>query len=75
MLLVVTTILHHLSLNPAPAPMIPYLPFSLIPSLKAPPKAVVHLPAMYYWATLMSWTPLGWGYVEPSARKKYGLPP
>jgi hypothetical protein len=72
---VVSTIIHHLSLNPSPSPLIPYLPFSLIPSLRAPPKSVLHLPDMYFWATLMSWTPLGWGYVEPSARRKYGLPP
>ena len=71
---VVSTIIHHLSLNPAPSPLIPYLPFSLVPALRAPPKSVLHLPDMYFWATLMSLTPLGWGYVEPSARRKYGLP-
>lgn len=72
---VVKAVMDNVSLNPAPAPLIPYFPFSLIPALRAPPPAVVHLPTMYYWATLMSYTPLGWGYVEPSARKKYGLPP
>ena len=65
--------MHNLSLNPAPAPLIPYFPFNLIPALNAPPKAALHIPSMYYWVTLAGWTPLGWGYVEPSARRKYGL--
>jgi hypothetical protein len=33
------------------------------------------LPFMYKLATLLSLTPLGYLYVEPNARKKYGLRP
>ncbi|WWD21317.1 hypothetical protein CI109_105801 [Kwoniella shandongensis] len=70
---VTSTILHHLSLSPAPQPLIPYPPFSWIPALSQPPKHLVHLPWMYRFAFMVRDTPLGWGYIEPAARKKYGL--
>ncbi|KAK8844028.1 hypothetical protein IAR55_006822 [Kwoniella newhampshirensis] len=70
---VTSTILYHLSLSPAPQPLIPYPPFSWIPALAQPPKHLVHLPWMYRFAFMVRDTPLGWGYIEPSARKKYGL--
>ena len=71
---VTDTIMQHLSLSPSPTPLIPYLPFSLLSFLKTPPKSLVYLPWQYRAAHLMSQTPLGWLYVEPSARRKYGLP-
>ena len=70
----VDAIMYNLSLNPAPVPAIPYPPFSWFRQLDSPPPRVVHLPQTYRWATLASWTPLGWWYIEPSARRKYGLP-
>lgn len=71
---VVRAILSNLALPPAPQPLIPYAPFSWIPQLRQPPPSVVHLPFMYAAARWMGMTWLGWGYVEPSARRKYGLP-
>ncbi|WVQ81303.1 hypothetical protein IAT38_003426 [Cryptococcus sp. DSM 104549] len=70
---VTNTILHHLSLSPAPQPLIPYPPFTFIRALDAPPKHLVHLPFMYRLTMMVRDTPLGWGYVEPAARRKYGL--
>ncbi|OCF32452.1 hypothetical protein I316_05878 [Kwoniella heveanensis BCC8398] len=67
------TILHHLSLFPQPVPLIPYPPFSWIPSLRLPPKHLVHAPWQYRLAMIVRDTPLGWMYIEPGARKKYGL--
>ncbi|KAK4687314.1 hypothetical protein P7C73_g2798, partial [Tremellales sp. Uapishka_1] len=72
---VVKTILHHLSLNPHPQPLIPYPPFSLFRALDQPPKHLVHLPWQYRFAMFVRDTPLGWGYIEPQARRKYGLRP
>jgi hypothetical protein len=63
----------NISLNPAPAPLIPYFPFNLLPFLKLPPKHLVHLPWQYRAAFMLRDTPLGWLYLEPAARKKYGL--
>ncbi|KAI9636856.1 uncharacterized protein MKK02DRAFT_33954 [Dioszegia hungarica] len=71
---VVDTIFEHLALPPSPYPLIPYPPFSWISALSHPPRAIRFLPFMYRAATWMRDTPLGWAYVEPSARKKYGLP-
>ncbi|RSH95143.1 hypothetical protein EHS25_000229 [Saitozyma podzolica] len=71
---VVRAILSNLALPPAPQPLIPCAPFSWIPQLRQPPPSVVHLPFMYAAARWMGMTWLGWGYVEPSARRKYGLP-
>ncbi|ORX39200.1 hypothetical protein BD324DRAFT_618829 [Kockovaella imperatae] len=72
---VVETILYHLSLNPSPFPLIPIWPLSLVPSLRVPPKPLVFLPWQYRMAfVLMRDTVLGWLYLEPSARRKYGLP-
>ena len=70
----VDTILYHLALPPNPAPLIPYPPFNWFRSLDQPPCATFYLPFMYRAARWMGDTPLGWGYVEPNARKKYGLP-
>lgn len=70
---VVDVIMEHIALNPAPAPLIPYLPFSAISALQVPPKHLVHLPWQYRMAALVRDTPLGWLYVEPAARKKYGI--
>ena len=70
---VVETILHHLALAPAHAPLIPYPPFSWFSSLNQPPKATHYLPLLYRIARWAGDTPLGWGYVEPGARRKYGL--
>jgi hypothetical protein len=44
-----------------------------VPSLRAPPPSQYYLPFTYKLATLLSYTPLGYVYVEPSARQKYGL--
>jgi hypothetical protein len=71
---VVDTIFEHLALSPSPYPLIPYPPFSWISALSHPPRAIRFLPFMYRAATWMRDTPLGFAYVEPSARKKYGLP-
>ncbi|WRT69298.1 uncharacterized protein IL334_006282 [Kwoniella shivajii] len=70
---VVEIILHNLSLSPKPQPLIPYPPFSWIKSLNIPPKHLVHAPWQYRLAMMVRDTPLGWGFVEPGARRKYGL--
>ncbi|WVR08858.1 hypothetical protein IAU60_005917 [Kwoniella sp. DSM 27419] len=70
---VTRTILHHLSLSPKPQPIIPYPPFSWFSSLSVPPKHFVHAPWHYRAAAFVRDTPLGWLYIEPGARKKYGL--
>ncbi|OXG18344.1 hypothetical protein C361_04467 [Cryptococcus neoformans Tu259-1] len=70
---VTKTILHHLSLSPKPQPLIPYPPFNFFSALDAPPKHLVHMPLMYRFAMFVRDTPLGWGYIEPAARRKYGL--
>ncbi|WVQ92996.1 hypothetical protein IAU59_000059 [Kwoniella sp. CBS 9459] len=67
------TILHHLSLSPKPVPLIPYPPFSWFSKLDLPPKHLVHAPWQYRLAMMVRDTPLGWLYIEPGARKKYGL--
>ncbi|WVF65316.1 hypothetical protein IAT40_000042 [Kwoniella sp. CBS 6097] len=67
------TILHHLSLSPEPVPLIPYPPFSWVSRLNVPPKHLVHAPWQYRLAMMVRDTPLGWMYIEPGARKKYGL--
>lgn len=72
---VVNTILTQLALPPANYPLIPYPPFSWISALSQPPKPTFYLPFMYKLATLLSLTPLGYLYIEPNARKKYGLRP
>lgn len=72
---VVDTILENLALPPGPHPIIPYPPFSWIPALRTPPSSVFYLPFMYKLATLLNLTPLGYLYVEPNARRKYGLRP
>ncbi|RXK37442.1 hypothetical protein M231_05265 [Tremella mesenterica] len=71
---VVKTIFTNLSLNPAPQPLIPYPPFSWFRSLDVPPNSTQYIPSLYTWAKLMTFTPLGYLYVEPRARVKYGLP-
>ncbi|ODN80963.1 hypothetical protein L202_03075 [Cryptococcus amylolentus CBS 6039] len=70
---VTDTILYHLSLSPAPQPLIPYPPFNFFRALDQPPKHLVHLPLTYRFAMFVRDTPLGWGYIEPAARRKYGL--
>jgi hypothetical protein len=70
---VVEAVLHHLSLNPGSAPLIPYFPFTLIKALNVPPKPVVHLPWQYRLFAFLGDTPLGWLFVEPGARKKYNI--
>lgn len=72
---VVDTILEHLAQPPAPSPLIPFPPFSWIPTLRTPPESAFIMPYMYKLATLLNLTPLGYLYVEPNARKKYGLRP
>lgn len=72
---VVNAVITNLALSPAPAPLIPIPPFSWIPGLATPPASTVFLPWLYKAATLLAYTPLGYLYVEPSARKKYGLRP
>ncbi|WVQ73780.1 hypothetical protein IAR50_003360 [Cryptococcus sp. DSM 104548] len=71
--IVTDTILHHLSLSPTPQPLIPYPPFNFFRALDQPPKHLVHLPLTYRFAMFVRDTPLGWGYIEPAARRKYGL--
>jgi NAD(P)-dependent dehydrogenase (short-subunit alcohol dehydrogenase family) len=72
---VVDAILTNLALPPKGYPLIPFPPFSWISGLNLPPKPMFFLPFMYKLATLLSLTPLGYLYVEPNARKKYGLRP
>lgn len=60
---VVNTVLKHLAL-PTGAPW-----------LGTPPSSTHYLPFMYRLASYMNLTPLGWLYVEPNARQKYGLRP
>ncbi|BEI93041.1 uncharacterized protein CcaverHIS019_0506690 [Cutaneotrichosporon cavernicola] len=72
---VVDTIISQLALPTAPYPVIPYPPFSWVSGLRAPPKSQFYLPYTYKLATLLSLTPLGYLYVEPKARQKYGLRP
>jgi NAD(P)-dependent dehydrogenase (short-subunit alcohol dehydrogenase family) len=72
---VTNAILTNLALPTERSPLIPYPPFSWIPALRTPPKPTFVLPWMYKAATLLSLTPLGYLYVEPSARRKYGLRP
>ncbi|WWC90981.1 uncharacterized protein L201_005920 [Kwoniella dendrophila CBS 6074] len=70
---VIDIILYNLSLSPKPQPLIPYPPFSWIKSMSIPPKHLVHAPWQYRLAMMVRDTPLGWLYVEPGARRKYGL--
>ncbi|KAL1407509.1 hypothetical protein Q8F55_006942 [Vanrija albida] len=72
---VVDTILQSLALSPEKAPLIPYPPFSWLTKLRVPPASSVFLPWQYGAATLLEYTPLGYLFVEPNARKKYGLRP
>jgi len=69
---VVERILHYLSLNPSPQPLIPYFPFSLF--LNVPPTPFVLYPQVYWVPVFLRYTPLGWLWFEPSGRRKYGLP-
>ncbi|WWC98206.1 hypothetical protein V866_005097 [Kwoniella sp. B9012] len=70
---VIDIILYNLSLSPKPQPLIPYPPFSWIRSLSVPPKHLVHAPWQYRLAMMVRDTPIGWAYIEPGARRKYGL--
>lgn len=70
---VVDTVLTHLALPTGKYPLIPYPPFSWISGLALPPKPTFFLPFIYKAATILQLTPLGYLYVEPNARKKYGL--
>ncbi|WWC63790.1 uncharacterized protein I303_106395 [Kwoniella dejecticola CBS 10117] len=70
---VVDIILYNLSLSPKPQPLIPYPPFSWMKSLNIPPKHLVHAPWQYRLAMMVRDTPIGWAYIEPGARRKYGL--
>ncbi|GMK55520.1 hypothetical protein CspeluHIS016_0205760 [Cutaneotrichosporon spelunceum] len=72
---VVDTILSQLALPTAPYPVIPYPPFSWVSGLCVPPKSQFYLPFTYKLVTLLNLTPLGYMYVEPRARQKYGLRP
>ncbi|WVO15497.1 hypothetical protein L204_103155 [Cryptococcus depauperatus] len=66
-------ILYHLSLSPKPQPLIPFPPFNFFRFLDQPPRHLVQYPWPYRFAMFVRDTPLGWGYIEPAARKKYGL--
>ncbi|WWC72898.1 uncharacterized protein I206_106862 [Kwoniella pini CBS 10737] len=70
---VVDLILYNLSLSPKPQPLIPYPPFSWIKYFSLPPKHLVHAPWQYRLAMMVRDTPIGWLYIEPGARRKYGL--
>jgi hypothetical protein len=70
---VIDVIMSNISVNPDPTPMIPYFPFNLIRGLSIPPPAFVFLPKAYGLAWVLKDTPLGWLFIEPSARAKYGL--
>ncbi|WOO78557.1 11-beta-hydroxysteroid dehydrogenase-like 3 [Vanrija pseudolonga] len=72
---VVDTVLQSLALSPEPAPLIPYPPFSWLGKLKVPPASTVFLPWQYGAASILQRTPLGYLFVEPNARKKYGMRP
>lgn len=72
---VVDSIFDNLALSTEKYPVIPYPPFSWTSKLSVPPSSTHFLPWMYKVATLLNLTPMGYLYVEPNARKKYGLRP
>ncbi|WVW79600.1 hypothetical protein I302_101569 [Kwoniella bestiolae CBS 10118] len=70
---VIDIILYNLSLSPKAQPIIPYPPFLWIKSFSVPPKHLVHAPWQYRLAMMVRDSPIGWAYIEPGARRKYGL--